>query len=80
MFCPAGIIDDDTIYGDWDCEMFIKIIRHKTILYTRILQGWTYYFFYVLNALSVNEFFFIQSQYENFDEHKKEVRREKRSD
>lgn len=28
-FCPAGIIDDDTIYGDWDCEMFIKIIRQK---------------------------------------------------
>lgn len=78
MFCPAGIIDDDTIYGDWDCEMFIKIIRHKTILYTRwILQGWTCCFFIimrhtkqVLNAVS-EWVFFIQSQNENFDEHKK---------
>ena len=63
MFCPAGIIDDDTIYGDWDCEMFIKIIRHKTILYTRILQGWTYYFFLCLECSQWMSFF-IQSQNE----------------
>lgn len=87
MFCPAGIIDDDTIYGDWDCEMFIKIIRHKTILYTRILQGWTCYFFFiimrhtkqVLNAVS-EWVYFIQSVNENFDEHKKKQREEEKSD
>lgn len=27
MLCWC-IIDDDTIYGDWDCEMFIKIISN----------------------------------------------------